>query len=88
LEEIEVKEPRTYEEVLNSCGQTTICKIRRGLNSTCWKKINIPYKCLKNYPGEYEPGLCYVARMKLYVFFGFLALHDNDLFATDDQEYA
>jgi hypothetical protein len=29
---------KTYEEILNSCGQTTYCQIRRGDGNLIWKQ--------------------------------------------------
>ena len=69
---------RSYGEILNSCGQSTICKFRAGVKNEIWKKIKIPYWCFKQYPGEYIKGIGYVLKLKPIDFTGFMALHDFD----------
>jgi hypothetical protein len=50
--------PKTYHEILESCGQSTMCQIRRGDSYLVWMKIPIPYLHFKEYPGHYieNPG--------------------------------
>jgi len=53
------REYMTYGEVLNSCGQTTVCKIQRGPKRSEYRTYNIPYKSFLNELGDmgwYEPG--------------------------------
>ncbi len=68
---------KTYEEILNSCGQTTYCQIRRGDGNLFWKKIDIPYKLFKEFPGEYLHSVGHLIQMTLDGFWLFLALYDE-----------
>ena len=70
---------KTYREILGSCGNTTNCQIRRGNGNCLWKKIQIPYKCFKEYPGEYVEGEGYVVQMTNSEYYLFLALYDFDV---------
>ena len=71
--------PKTYKQILGSCGQSTLCQIWRGSNHQIWKKIPIPYQEFKKFPGEYVPHTGYVTQMKLNEFFLFDALYDNNI---------
>ena len=73
------KPPKTYREILDSCGQATLCQIWRGNGYQIWKKIPIPYQEFKKFPGEYVPHTGYVTQMKLNEFFLFDALYDNNI---------
>ena len=42
--EMAVEEPKTYQEILASCGQSTMCQIRRGDSYLIWTKIPIAYE--------------------------------------------
>lgn len=75
----------TYKEILDSCGKSTFCLIRRGKNNQVWLRINISYSCFMAFPGEYIPGVGYVVQMKLNDFFLFLGLYDNDIVANSNE---
>lgn len=76
------KAPRTYTEVLESCGQATLCRLYKGCDGKVWRKINIPYRQFKEFPGEYIKGVGYYIRMAFDDFLLFRALYDNDLSAS------
>jgi hypothetical protein len=83
IDEEEIKDPKekeqkTYREILQSCGETTYCQIRRGDNNIVWDKLNIPYRLFIQYPGEYIQKVGYRIQMDLNAFFLFMALYDND----------
>jgi hypothetical protein len=71
--------PQTYREILASCGNTTNCLIRRGNGNCVWKKIQIPYKFFKEFPGEYVEGEGYVVQMTNSEYYLFLALYDFEV---------
>ena len=73
------KTPKTYEQILSSCGQATLCQIRRGEGNLIWKKIPIPYSELKQFPGEYIDHTGYFMQMTLEEFNLFIALFDSDV---------
>ena len=69
-------DPKTYQEILDSCGQSTLCQIRRGDSYLIWKKIPIAYQYFKEYPGYYKEHTGYILQMDLNAFFLFLGLND------------
>ena len=75
----------TYREILDSCGKSTFCLIRRGKKNQVWLRINISYSCFKAFPGEYIPITGYVVQMKLNDFFLFLGLYDNNIVANPNE---
>jgi len=72
---------RTYREILDSCGLATYCQIQKLDGGMAWKKINIPYSCFRQFPGEYKAGHGYVVQMSLDDFFIFRGLYDNNITA-------
>jgi hypothetical protein len=75
----EVGEEKTYEELLDSCGQSTFCQIRRGRGSLIWKRLHIPYRSFKEIAGEYEQGVGYIVQMKLWEFFLLIGIFDDEI---------
>ena len=85
LNNAKTEEKHTYKEILDSCGKSTFCLIRRGNNNQAWLKINIPYSCFKTFPGEYIPGEGYVIQMNLDDYFLFDALYNNNIVANPNE---
>lgn len=80
IEEDQINEDkRNYREILESCGSATYCCIQQIYRETVWKKINIPYKCFRQFPGKYFEGKGFQIRMSLDDFIIFKALYDNDI---------
>lgn len=66
------KEPKPYKEIIGSCGQSTLCQIRRGRGYCVWREIGIPYKEFKHFSGEYIQRAGYQVQMTKAEFFDFL----------------
>lgn len=75
----EEKPKRTYREILESCGQATICRIYPAFQRGFYRKICIPYRCYKELPGEYIPKVGYHVIMSRCDFIFFIALYDFDI---------
>ena len=73
------EEPKTYQEILDSCGQSTMCQIRRGDSYLIWTKIPIAYEHFKQYPGHYIENTGFFLQMDLKAFFVFLYLNSNEI---------
>lgn len=64
---ISKRDQMTYGEVLKTCGQTTVCKIRRDNNSCHFFTYKIPYKAFRELfddMGWYEPREGFVVQFK------------------------
>ncbi len=66
------QDPKTYYEILESCGQATMCQIRRGNSYLVWAKLPIPYAEFKTYPGHYIENSGYLIQMDINGFFQLL----------------
>ena len=69
---------KTYQEILSSCGQSTMCQIRRDDSYLVWMKLPIAYQHFKEYPGHYIEHTGYFLQMDLDAFFLFLSLNDHE----------
>jgi hypothetical protein len=79
------QDPKTYEEILNSCGQATMCQIRRGDSYLVWAKLPIPYAEFKTYPGHYIENTGYFLQMELDAFFLFIGMYGHDVLNLERQ---
>ena len=77
--------PKTYQEILKSCGQSTMCQIRRGDGYLIWMQVPIAYQHFKEYPGHYIEHTGYFMQMDLDSFFLFLGLNDYEIRALEQQ---
>jgi hypothetical protein len=73
------KVSRTYREILGSCGEATICRIYLARSSAVYRKIFIPYRCYKEFPGEYIQKVGYHVCLSMADFRLFRALYDFDV---------
>ncbi len=66
---------KTYQEILKSCGQSTFCRVRKFGSYLITKKIQIPYKCFKEYHGTFLKGIGYQVIMDSFQYKLFKALY-------------
>jgi len=71
--------PKPYKEIIGSCGQSTLCYIRRGRGYAIWREIKIPYAEFKSFPGEYVPHAGYQVQMTLNEYFDLVNRYSFDL---------